>query len=101
MLALLSPLRDDSSPQVKVVNRGAEQRQAASEPFGQSGTRCGLFDPITEEPYPTVLSASGDTVNRFTCQIFGPREGGRYNLSVALLGQVGLHRPRFELAAPT
>jgi hypothetical protein len=89
----------DAVPQVKVVNRGAEQRQAASEPFGQSGTRCGLFDPITEEPYPLVLSASGDTVNSFTCQIFGPREGGRYNLSVAILGQVGPRRPRFETAA--
>ncbi len=44
---------------------------------------------MTEEPYPTVVSASGDTLNQFTCQIFGPREGGRYNLSVALLGQVG------------
>ena len=92
--------------------------------------RCGLFDPVTEEPYPTVLASlwtTNDTVTQFICQvtsktslfihrslmphttrsptshacpararvshpvhlqIFGPREGGRYNLSVALLGQV-------------
>jgi hypothetical protein len=69
---------------VKVTNPSAEQQQPANEPFGQSGTRCMLFDPISEQPYPLVQS--GDLVSRFVCQI-GGREGGRYNLSVALLGQ--------------
>jgi hypothetical protein len=69
---------------VKVVNPSVEQQQPANEPFGQSGTRCMLFDPISEEPYPLVQS--GELVSQFVCQI-GPREGGRYNLSVALLGR--------------
>jgi hypothetical protein len=43
-----------------------------------------LFDPISEQPY--ALVQSGDLVSRFVCQISG-REGGRYNMSVALLGQ--------------
>ncbi len=43
-----------------------------------------LFDPASEQPYPLVQS--GELVSQFMCQI-GPREGGRYNLSVALLGQ--------------
>lgn len=43
-----------------------------------------LFDPVSEQPYPLVQS--GQLVSQFVCQI-GPREGGRYNMSVALLGQ--------------
>jgi hypothetical protein len=68
---------------VKVVNPSIEQQQAANEPFGKSGTRCMLFDPTSEQPY--ALVQSGDTVSQFVCRISG-REGGRYNVSVALLG---------------
>ena len=69
---------------VKVTNPSVEQQQPANEPFGQSGTRCMLFDPVSEQPYPLIQS--GDLVSSFVCQI-GGREGGRYNMSVALLGQ--------------
>lgn len=69
---------------VKLANPSIAQQQPANEPFGQSGTRCMLFDPSSEQPYPIVQS--GDTVSQFVCQIIG-RDGGRYNMSVALLGQ--------------
>jgi len=74
---------------VKVANRGTEFSRPKNEPFGQSGTRCALFDPATEEPF-GVFKQNPDNENsrveRFICQVNGPREGGRYNLSVALLG---------------
>ncbi len=34
--------------------------------------RCGLFDPVTEEPYPTLLAtlwAANDTVTQFVCKV--------------------------------
>ena len=43
---------------VKVANRDAAQQQPSNEPFGRSGTRCSLFDAVTEAPYPLVLSGS-------------------------------------------
>jgi hypothetical protein len=45
---------------VKVANPSVAQQKPENEPFGKSGTRCMLFDPTTEQPYPTVQS--GDTL---------------------------------------
>ena len=36
---------------VKVANRPGEGQNPENEPFGQSGTRCSVFNPDTEEPY--------------------------------------------------
>jgi hypothetical protein len=69
---------------VKLANPSIAQQQPANEPFGKSGTRCMLFDPMSEQPYAIVQS--GTTVSQFSCRIIG-RDGGRYNMSVALLGQ--------------
>ena len=71
---------------VKVANRGTEFSRPKNEPFGQSGTRCALFDPATEEPFGVFPNSGNNRVEGFICQVNGPREGGRYNLSVALLG---------------
>ena len=70
---------------VKVANRPGEQQKPENEPFGQSGTRCALFDQTIEEPF-GVSEVNGEEVNWFKCQVNGPRDAGRYNLSVALLG---------------
>lgn len=48
--------------------------------------RCGLFDPDTEEPYGITYTDNEYEVTQFLCEVNGPREGQRYNLSVALLG---------------
>ena len=74
---------------VKVANKGAENTKAQNEPFGQSGTRCTLFDPVTEEPigiseYQQTAGSSYRFVRQFKCQISGQREGGRYNMSVSV-----------------
>ena len=84
--ALQSPTLEVPLASVKVANREQEQQRPETEPFGQSGTRCGLFDPSLEAPY-GVYGDGGDLVNKFNCKVSGPREAGRYNLSVALLGQ--------------
>ena len=70
---------------VKIANRAAESQQPANEPFGQSGTRCALFDQDIEEPF-GVGEADSNGIPWFKCQVNGPREAGRYNFSVALLG---------------
>jgi hypothetical protein len=70
---------------VKVANRAGEQQKPENEPFGQSGTRCALFDQTIEEPF-GVSEVNGQEVKWFKCQVNGPRDAGRYNLSVALLG---------------
>ncbi len=70
---------------VKIANRAPESQRPENEPFGQSGTRCVLFNPELEEPF-GVVYASGEEVRQFKCQVNGPRAAGRYNLSVALLG---------------
>ena len=80
-----SPRMEVPLASVKVANRDLNQQRPENEPFGQSGTRCGLFDPTTELPY--RVESGGDQVTSFSCMISGPREAGRYNLSVALLGQ--------------
>jgi hypothetical protein len=118
---------------VKVANREAAQQQPSNEPFGTSGTRCSLFDAVTDEPYPLVQNGAQvlyaarhlqyqklqdrrkwplseyalmltpsilthSQVSQFTCLVGGPREAGRYNLSVALLGQVApTHSPPCRL----
>lgn len=43
---------------VKVANRDAAQQQPSNEPFGISGTRCSLFDAVTENPYPLVQNGA-------------------------------------------
>ncbi len=83
---LQSPTLEVPLASVKVANRDVEGQRPENEPFGQSGTRCGLFNPSTEEPY-GVFGDGGDLVSKFVCLISGPREAGRYNLSVALLGR--------------
>jgi hypothetical protein len=84
--ALQSPSLEVPLASVKIANRQPEQQRPENEPFGQSGTRCALFDPGLEEPY-GVFGDGGNLVTKFFCKISGPREAGRYNLSVALLGQ--------------
>jgi hypothetical protein len=59
-----------------VVNREKELQNPANEPFGQSGSRCSLFDPLKEEPYGTELR-NPDEVAKFMCAI-SAREGWRY-----------------------
>ncbi len=63
-----------------VVNRGKEFRKPANDPFGQPGTRCLLFDPLSEEPYGTTMRNSNE-VSMFKCAV-GSREGWRYALDV-------------------
>jgi hypothetical protein len=82
---LRAPSMEIPLASVKIANRAAEKQQPGNEPFGQSGTRCALFNQESEEPFEVVLQ--GDTVSEFTCQVNGPREAGRYNMSVALLGR--------------
>jgi hypothetical protein len=69
---------------VKIANTGVENTRAQNEPFGQSGTRCTLFEPTSDEPL--GVTEYRDIVHKFVCRVGGQREGGRYNLSVALLG---------------
>ena len=87
---LRAPSREIPLTSVKVANRALEKQRPENEPFGKSGTRCGLFDPGIEEPfgvtYGTTLDHNIYPVTEFKCQVNGPREAGRYNLSVALLG---------------
>ena len=87
---LRAPSREIPLASVKVANRALEKQRPENEPFGKSGTRCGLFDPDVEEPfgvtYATSLDSNEYPVTGFKCQVNGPREAGRYNLSVALLG---------------
>ena len=86
---LKAPAMEVPLASVKVANPPGELQQAQNEPFGQSGTRCALFDHEIEEPYGVTLSDNAklpDEVTDFKCQINGPRQAGRYNLSVALLG---------------
>ena len=92
---LRAPSQEVPLLSVKVANREGEGQSPENEPFGQSGTRCALFDADIEEPYGLVYNEEKlwngnlrypDQVDQFKCQIYGPREGGRYNLSVALLG---------------
>ncbi len=45
--------------------RDPADQQPANEPFGVSGTRCLLFDPYTEEPYPVTYNVS----NRHSCHV--------------------------------
>jgi len=75
------------TPSVKIANRAAEKQRPQNEPFGQSGTRCALFNQDIEEPFGVGdVYNSGQEIRDFNCQVNGPREAGRYNLSVALLG---------------
>jgi hypothetical protein len=87
---LRAPSREIPLASVKVANRAIEKQRPENEPFGKSGTRCGLFDPQIEEPFGVTYSGRLDhniyPVTQFKCQVNGPREAGRYNLSVALLG---------------
>ena len=84
---LRAPSREIPLASVKVANRASEKQRPENEPFGKSGTRCGLFDPAIEEPFGVTLSTSRDhniyPVTQFKCQVNGPREAGRYNLSGA------------------
>ena len=84
---LQSPTLEVPLASVKVANRDPEKQRPENEPFGQSGTRCGLFDSKAEAPYGVFSGDGRSLVSKFLCQISGPREAGRYNLSVALLGQ--------------
>jgi len=81
---LRAPSMEIPLASVKIANRAAEAQRAENEPFGQSGTRCALFNQEIEEPYGVV--EGNNEVTGFRCQVNGPREAGRYNLSVALLG---------------
>lgn len=80
---LNAPSQEVPLASVKIANRESEQQQPQNEPFGQSGTRCGLFNPAVEEPYGVTGTSE---ISQFLCAVNGPREGGRYNMSVALLG---------------
>jgi hypothetical protein len=72
---------------VKIANRAPESQRPENEPFGQSGTRCALFNQELEEPFGVgQVYEGGQEVRQFKCQVHGPRAAGRYNLSVALLG---------------
>lgn len=82
---LRAPSMEIPLASVKIANRAEEAQRAENEPFGKSGTRCALFDQEIEEPY-GVGEVHGHEVREFKCQVNGPREAGRYNLSVALLG---------------
>ena len=92
---LRAPSMEIPLASVKIANRALEGQRPENEPFGQSGTRCALFNQNIEEPF-GVGDVSWDcqsgqpgcvpNVNRFICEVNGPREAGRYNLSVALLG---------------
>mmetsp|Transcript_45072 Transcript_45072/g.109779 ORF Transcript_45072/g.109779 Transcript_45072/m.109779 type:complete len:280 (-) Transcript_45072:427-1266(-) len=67
--------------------RNPFQQDQKNEPFGLSGTRCLLFDDVTEESLLWEPAAQNWQINdTFACRVGGPREAGRYNLSVALLG---------------
>ena len=79
---LKSPSQEVPLISVKVANKGEENVKAKNEPFGQSGTRCTLFDPTTEEPIGVSKFKGSWFVRQFKCQISGQREGGRYNMSV-------------------
>lgn len=76
---------------VKIANKASANvdNKARDEPFGQSGSRCSLFDPGEgdEEPFGAFNNTPSPTIIKFLCQVQGQREGGRYNLSVALLGR--------------
>jgi hypothetical protein len=71
---------------VKIANKGEENTKAKNEPFGQSGTRCTLFDPTSEEPIGVSEYSHSwyRFVRQFKCRVSGQREGGRYNMSVSL-----------------
>jgi hypothetical protein len=45
---LRAPSREIPLASVKVANRATEKQRPENEPFGKSGTRCGLFDPDIE-----------------------------------------------------
>ena len=81
---LKAPSMEIPLASVKIANRAPEKNRPENEPFGQSGTRCALFNQESEEPY--SVTAVGNRVDAFSCQVNGPRDAGRYNLSVALLG---------------
>ena len=81
---------------VKIANRAVEGQRPENEPFGQSGTRCALFDQDIEEPF-GVSDTAGGGVEWFKCQVNGPREAGRYNLSVALLGHGMTHDSQMNM----
>ena len=87
---LRAPSMEIPLASVKIANRAAEAQRAENEPFGKSGTRCALFDQDIEEPY-GVVERNWQEVEEFKCQVNGPREAGRYNLSVALLGTTMMH----------
>jgi len=65
---LKAPQREVPLASVKVANRDAAQQEPRNEPFGQSGVRCQLFDPLTEEPY-GVVDDGGSTVTQFNCKV--------------------------------
>ena len=72
---------------VKIANRAPEQQEGQNEPFGKSGTRCALFNAELEEPFGITEGSSQGWIKDFICKVNGPREAGRYNVSVALLGK--------------
>ena len=59
-----------------MANREKELQNPANEPFGQSGSRCLLFDPVIEEPF-GVEYRNGDEVSKFRCAL-ASREGWRF-----------------------
>ena len=75
---LRAPSMEIPLASVKIANRAAEAQRPENEPFGQSGTRCALFDQDIEEPYGVGETYNnGQEVRLFRCQVNGPREAGR------------------------
>ena len=85
-----SPVNEVPLISVKIANKASVNvdNKARDEPFGQSGSRCSIFESGEGEELPHGIYGSWriKQVTKFLCQVQGQREGGRYNLSVALLG---------------
>ncbi len=94
-----SPVNEVPLVSVKIANKASANvdNKAKDEPFGQSGSRCAIFEFGDGDELPLGVfknsgsrnlrdQESGPWVYKFICQVEGQREGGRYNISVALLG---------------